>query len=201
MKYEGRIRCKAFLRCGELSIGGAALEVTELLLEIDVASWIRSGVDDAAEEHGEEGKVEVLHPDHAVLAGLRPDGLCEFEVDLGVRELMWLVKVHLAGVIVEEGPEDRVWEAIVMLVGEVVCEVDGLAGVLVHQPLVHKWAVLGQDETARPADPDEWEWPLAAAEGGDETARGYFEAVLARCILWDGDGEAVGDDDVLKLNV
>ena len=82
-----------------------------------------------------------------------------------------------------------------MLVGDVVCEVDGLARVLVLEPLVDERAVLERDEKAGPADPGEGEGLFAAAEGGDEAARGHLEVVLAVRILGDGDGEAVGDDD------
>ena len=85
-----------------------------------------------------------------------------------------------------------------MLVGDVVCEVDGLAGVLVLEPLVDDWPVLERDEKARPPNPGEGEGLFAAAEGGDEAARGHLEVVLAVRILGDGDGEAVGyDDEVL----
>ena len=70
-----------------------------------------------------------------------------------------------------------------MLVGDVVCEVDGLARVLVHQPLVDERAILGRDKKASPSDPGEGEGLFAAAEGGDETARGHLEVVVTGSIL------------------
>ena len=85
-----------------------------------------------------------------------------------------------------------------MFVCYVVCEVDGLARVLIQEPLVDEGAILGGDEKASPSNPGEGEGLFAAAEGGDETARGHFEVVVAVCILRDGDGEAIGyDDEVL----
>lgn len=57
----------------------------------------------------------------------------------------------------EEGPQDGIGEAIVMAVGDVVFEVDGLAGILLHEALVYKWAVLRRDEEARPSDPSKAE--------------------------------------------
>ena len=127
------------------------------MLGIDVGSGVGGAVDDAAEEHREEHEVVVLHPDHAILAELGADSLCKFEVNVTVGKPVCLVKVHLAGVVVEEGPEDRVGETVVVLVGDVVCEIDGLARVLVHQPLVDEWPILGRDVKAGPSDPGEGE--------------------------------------------
>ena len=50
----------------------------------------------------------VLHPDHVSGTDQATDGLGEFEVRLAVGEPIGLVKVHLARVVVEEWPEDRV---------------------------------------------------------------------------------------------
>ena len=57
-----------------------------------------------------------------------------------------------------------------MFVCYIVGEVDGLARVLILEPLVDERAILGGNKKARPSDPGEGEGFFAAAEGGDETA-------------------------------
>lgn len=150
---------------------------------------------EGAQKHGEEHEVVVLHPDHTARLELLHDRLRKRKVGLPIREPILLVEIHLAGVVVEEGPQDGVGEAVVVAVGDVVVEVDGLAGVLVAEAGVDERAVFGGDEEAGPADPGEGHALFAAGEGGDEAAGGHLEVVLARGVLGDGDGEAVGDDD------
>lgn len=99
---------KVFLGCRELRVGEAASDTGDFVFGVDVVGGLRCGADDGAEGHGEEHEVVVLYPDHAVLAQLGADGLCKFEVDMAVGEPVGLVKVHFAGVVVEEGPEDGV---------------------------------------------------------------------------------------------
>jgi len=55
----------------------------------------------------------------------------------------------------EQGPKDRVGEAVVVAIRDVVVEVDGLAGVLLHEPLVDMSSVLGVDVETWPSDPSE----------------------------------------------
>ncbi len=96
------------LWCRKVSVGDVELEAADFELGVDVSGWFGGGGDDTTEEHGEEHKVIVLHPDHAVVPNLGADGLCKFEVDLTVGEPVRLVKVHFTWVVVEEGPQDGV---------------------------------------------------------------------------------------------
>ena len=93
---------------GKVSVGDVELEAADFELGVDVSGRFGGGGDDATEEHREEHKVIVLHPDHAVLPKLGADGLCKFEVDLTVGEPVRLVKVHFTWVVMEEGPQDGV---------------------------------------------------------------------------------------------
>lgn len=88
-----------------------------------------------------------------------------------------------------------------MTICDVVVEVDGLAGVLVHEASVDDGTILWGDEEAWPADPGERHGFLGAGEGGDEPAGGHFEVVFALGIFGDGDGETVGDDDEVLVLV
>ena len=99
---------KVFLGCRELRVREAVSDAVDFVLGVDVVGGVGGWADDGPEGHGEEHEVVVLDPDHAVLAQLGADGLCEFEVDMAVGEPVGLVKVHFAGVVVEEGPEDGV---------------------------------------------------------------------------------------------
>ena len=94
--------------CGELSVRDGMFETAGFVLRVEVVSGLGGAVDEATEGHGEEHEMVVLYPDHAVLPELGADGFCEFAVDLTVREPVRLVKVHFTGVVVEEGPQDRV---------------------------------------------------------------------------------------------
>jgi hypothetical protein len=157
---------------------------------VAVSAW-----EHPAEEHGKEHKVVVLDPDHVARTCLLADSFGEIEICLAIREPILFVKVHLARVVMEEGPEDGVGEAVVVPVSEVVIEVDGLTGILLHETTVDKRTVLERDIETRPADPGKIHRLLAAREGGDEATRGHFEVVLARRILADGDGKAIADDN------
>jgi hypothetical protein len=206
LRRRGHVALDALGDAPELGFGGGvrALSVfrvstSELRRRSESTGLLRpAGVDQPAEEHGEEHEVVVLDPDHA--AGLDDllDGEGELEVRLAVREPVRLVKVHLAGVVVEEGPEDRVGEAVVVAVGDVVVEVDGLARVLLLEALVDDRPVLGRDVEAGPADPGEGHGLFAAREGRDEPAGGHLEVVRAGRILGDGDRQPVGDDDEVR---
>ena len=68
----------------------------------------------------------ILNPNHIPLAYEPVDDLCEPHVGLSISQPVVLVKVHLARVIMEEGPEDRVGEPVVMPISELVREVDGV---------------------------------------------------------------------------
>ena len=136
----------------------------------------------------------ILYPNHAPWANLAHDGLCKRQVCLTVSEPVALVEIHFSGVIMEKGPEDRVGEAVVVLVCDIVVEIDGQAGILFHEPLVDDGAVLVGDEEARPSNPSKVDGSLEAREGRYETSRGHFKVIFALCILGDCDGEAIGDD-------
>lgn len=112
-----------FSRCGRADGGGALVE--------------------GAEEHREEHQMVVLHPDHAARLELLHDRLRKRKVRLPIREPILLVEIHLTRVVVEEGPQNGVGEAVVVAVSDVVVEVDGLAGVLVAEAGVDERAVLG----------------------------------------------------------
>lgn len=88
-----------------------------------------------------------------------------------------------------------------MTICDVVVEVDGLAGVLVHEAFIDDGTILWGDEEAGPADPGERHGFLGAGEGGDESTGGHFEVVFALGIFGDGDGETVGDDDEMLVLV
>jgi len=104
----------------------------------------------------------ILDPDHVSRANLRLDRLSELEVRLAVCEPVVLVKAHFAWVVMEQGPQNGVGEAVVVPVGKVIVEVDGLAVVLFHETLVDDGSVLDGDEEAWPADPGERHGLLAA---------------------------------------
>ena len=127
-------------------------------------------VDERAKEHGEEHQVVILNPNHGARRELCHDSLGEGHVGLAVREPVLVFEVHLAGVVVEERPEDGVGEAVVVPVGEVVVEVDCLALELVPEALVDERSVFWRDVEARPAYPDELHGFLGGGEGGDEAA-------------------------------
>ena len=79
----------------------------------------------------------------------------------------------------------------VVAVCDVVVEVDGLARVLLLQTFVDDGTVLGRNEEAGPANPGELHGLLAAREGGDESAGGHLEVVLAIAVLCDCNGQTV----------
>lgn len=137
----------------------------------------------------------ILHPDHVATADLGTHRFRELEVCFPVCEPILFVKVHFAGVVVEQWPEDGVRETVVVPVCEVVVEIDSLTGVLFHETLVDDWSVLDGDVEAWPTYPSERHGLFAAGERGDETARGHLEVVLALCIFRDRDRQPVGYND------
>jgi hypothetical protein len=78
---------------------------------------------------------------------------------------------------------------------EIVVEIDGLTGILFHEPLVDYWPVLDRDVESWPTYPCEGHGLFAARQCGDEASRGHLEMVFALCILGDRDREPVGHDD------
>ena len=142
----------------------------------------------------------ILHPNHRPRLDVRQNDFRELEVSFPVSPPVLFVKVHLARVVMEQGPKNRVGETVVVAIRDVVVEVDGLAGVLLHEPLVDVSSVLGIDVETRPSDPSEGHGLFATREGGYETTRGHLEVVLAFGILGDGNWEAVRDhDEVLRV--
>ena len=100
----------------------------------------------------------------------------------------------------EQGPEDGVGETVVVTIRDIVVEVDRLAVVFLHEPLVDDRSVLGVDVEARPSDPGEGHRFFATGQRGNKTTRGHFEVVFAFCILGDGDRETVGNhDEMLRV--
>jgi hypothetical protein len=59
----------------------------------------------------------ILHPDHIAFAHKTIDHLCKPHIRLSISQPIRLVKVHLSRVVVEQGPEDRVGETVVVFVG------------------------------------------------------------------------------------
>ena len=80
-----------------------------------------------------------------------------------------------------------------MAICDVVVEIDGLAGVFLHEPFVDIRSVLGVDVEARPSDPSEAHRLFATREGGHEPTRGHLEVVFALSILGNGNWKTVGD--------
>ena len=60
---------------------------------------------DIAEKHRKEHQMVILDPDHVATFQLRPNDLGELQVCLSEREPVLFVKVHLARMVVKEGPE------------------------------------------------------------------------------------------------
>lgn len=200
-RREWRVQEEANLDIRDVLLYDGGLERLVLLDVADDASdlrlvlAVRLLVDEAAKKHRQKHEVVVLDPDHVARLELGTDGLGEAEVGLAVGVPVCLLEVHLAGVVVEERPENGVGEAVVVAVCELVVEIDCLAGVLLHEPAVDDLAVLLWDVEARPADPGEVELLLAARERRDEAARAHLEVVLARGILGDRDGQTIRNDD------
>jgi hypothetical protein len=155
---------------------------------------LRAG-DEAAQEHRKQHKVVVLHPHHGILANLVADNLSEAHVGYAVREPVFLVEIHLTGMIMEERPEDGVREAVIVTICNVVVEVYCLTRVLFHKTLVDYGPFLWGDVETRPADPSEAHRLFRSGEGGDKAARGHFEVVFTLSILCDGNWKTIGDDD------
>lgn len=98
--------------------------------------------------------------------------------------------------VVEEGPEDRVREAVAAVVVLVSCSAngrqkcalvpvrnivtqpDGLAGVLLGKSLLYDGLVRAGDVETAPPDPGERHLPFAPGQGGDEPSRAHLERVL-----------------------
>jgi hypothetical protein len=125
----------------------------------------------ATEEHWQEHEVIVLDPNHGIGGYLLANDFCKAHVGLTIRKPIRLVKIHFTRVIMEQGPEDGVREAIVVAIGDVIVEVDGLTRILLPETLVDEGSVFGRNEEARPADPSKVEIFLEAREGRDETTR------------------------------
>jgi hypothetical protein len=68
----------------------------------------------------------ILDPDHIPRSDEPIDDLCEPHVSLPVSQPILLGKVHIPSVVVEQGPQDRVGEPVVMTICELVREVDGV---------------------------------------------------------------------------
>ena len=126
---------------------------------------------------------------------MRQNDLRELEISLPIRPPVLFVKVHLAGVVMEEGPKDGVGETVVVAIRDIVVEVDGLAGVFLHEYLVDVRSVLRVDVETRPSNPSESHGLFATGKGGYETTRGHLEVVLPLGILGNCDWETVGDND------
>lgn len=73
------------------------------------------GVADLLAEHlGKQHQVVIVDPDHISVLDILDNLLCEQAVDLAVSSPGGLVEGDLTGVVVEEGPEDRVCEEALM---------------------------------------------------------------------------------------
>ena len=155
---------------------------------------LRAG-DETAQEHREQHEVVVLHPHHRVFVNLVADSLSEAHVGYAVGEPVFLVEIHLTGMVVEQRPEDGVREAVIVTVCDVVIEVYCLTRVLFLKTLVDYGPFLRGDVETRPADPRETHRLFRSGEGRDEATRGHFEVVFTLSILCDGNRKTIGDDD------
>ena len=144
----------AFCDPAELAIRETTTKLSTVLNEI-------------AKEHGEEHEMIVLHPDHVATADLRTNDLGELEICLAIREPILFVKVHFAGVVMEERPEDGIGESVVMAVSDVIVKVHRLTRVFLLQSFVNDGAIFGRNEEAWPTDPGEVERLFEAGEGRD----------------------------------
>ncbi|CRK33032.1 hypothetical protein BN1708_005977 [Verticillium longisporum] len=150
------------------------------------------GVSHLLTQHlGQQHEVIVVDPDQIAVLDVLDDRLGEEAVDLLVRSPGALVKGNLAGVVVEEGPEDRVGEAVVVAVGEVVVDEDGVGAVFVLEALLHASDFCLGNLEARPAVPLEARGFGQTAEASDETAGRHGELIVAIFLALDGDGQAV----------
>lgn len=122
----------------------------------EVAHLSRS-INDTPKQHRKEHEMVILDPNHSSRSDLLTDGLRKLHIGLTICQPILLVKVHLARMIVEKGPEDRVGETVVVSISDVIVKIDGLAGVLFHQTLVNQRAIFWWDEETRPTDPGEVE--------------------------------------------
>lgn len=68
----------------------------------------------------------ILNPNHGSGGDLLKDDLSKCHVGLTISEPVLLVKVHLAGVVMEEWPQDGIGEAIVMAICDVIFQIDCL---------------------------------------------------------------------------
>ena len=88
-----------------------------------------------------------------------------------------------------------------MSVSKIIVEVNGLTRIFLHKAAVYEGPVLDWDEGTGPTNPGKGHGLFAAGESGDETTGRHLEVIFALCILGDGDGESVGDDDEARLRV
>lgn len=95
----------------------------------------------------------VLYPHHAVFSDLAHYGLCESQVGLSIGVPVAFVEIHFTGVVMEKRPENGVGEAVIMLVGDIIVHINGLAGVVLQEAFVDDWPVLVGDEEASPPNP------------------------------------------------
>jgi len=171
------------------------LDLTESHL-IEPSRTVQQG----PEHDGQQHEVVILHPNHRPRLNVRQNNFGELEVGFPVRPPVLLFKVHFAGVVMEQGPKDRVGETVVVAIRDIVVEVDGLAGVLFHELLVDIRSIFGVDVETRPPDPSEGHRLFATRQGGHEATRGHLEVEFALCILGYGDWETVGDhDEMLRV--
>lgn len=151
---EGGMQKEADLDPGDLGwLIVLALDALQHLLHIGGSR--ADTIVQRSQKHGKEHQVVILNPDHGAGSELLHDGLSEGVVRLPVGLPVFLFKVHLSGMVVEKRPEDRVAETVIVPVCDVIIEVDGLAGVLLHQPLVDDGTILWRNEETRPANPGE----------------------------------------------
>lgn len=151
---------------------------------------------DRREHQREQHQVVVLDPYAVARAQHRAHGLGKALVRLAVRQPVFLVKVHLAGVVVEERPEDRVREAIVVPLGKLVRNPHGLALVLFAQRRLDVGDAAQRHTQPWPADPRKVHGFLCPAQGRDESAGRLAKRKAARHarIHLDRDRQPVGND-------
>jgi hypothetical protein len=97
----------------------------------------------------------VLYPDHRPRPYLLANGFGESHIGLAICQPILLIEIHLAGMIMEEGPENGIGEPVVMTICNVIIEINGLTGKLFHKPFVDEGSILERDEESGPTNPSE----------------------------------------------
>ncbi len=144
-----------------------------------------------AERVGDREEVEVVDPHVGPLGGFFRDALGEAVVHVEVGGEGLAIVDDPIGEVVEEGPDDPVPEAVVVVLDVVVGEEDGSEAVLVERALDRRF-LGGIDDEPRPPDPRRRVLGHARERRGEPAAaHPRMEGAISPL---EGDGEAVADE-------